>query len=226
MEYCVAIIWGLLCGGMAYAALDIEISKKIHLFYRTCIEGVNIKVLSRKQIYMTTGLIFVISLSAVIKILRDTSDILNISKMLLSICILTGSACFDYREHRIPNIFPIMMSISAIIILITGLAIQQEGAEAYMVSSAFATVGCAACLTIASLLTKQGIGAGDIKIMSALALIGGVSLVCSVLFFSVVSCSVVSAVYLISRKKTLKSSLPFGPFILFGFIISIFTSMY
>ena len=98
---------------------------------------------------------------------------------------------------------------------------SQEGATAYIFSSVFASIAVAIFMIVASLLTRQGIGMGDIKLLTALALLGGVNTIGWTLIFGVAVCAVAAVFFLITKKKTVRGTMPFGPFILIGYIITI-----
>ena len=140
---------------------------------------------------------------------------------MIALLCMTGAGCFDYRERRIPNIFPLIMTLSGFALLLLGVLIKQNGAVSYITSSAIAATGCALLLFLASVMTKQGIGAGDIKLICAFALLTGVYAVISMLFFAIVLCSIAAVIALVFRWKTLKGSFPFGPFLYFGVIVTI-----
>lgn len=224
MNIIFSMVWAIICGYLAVVTLDIDKAKKHKFFYS---EEKNVDItLKKNTIVIGAILAFVIAFSTSLKILIDVSDVVNVGKLLIILLILIGSACFDYREHRIPNIFPLVLSVSGIVFLIVGIVTKQEGAMSYVVSSTFATFGCVLGLIVASALTNKGIGAGDVKIMGALAFVGGVYLVCGVLFFSVFTCALIAVALLVTKRKTLKEVVPFAPFILMGYVISIFTSIY
>ncbi|MBQ8627784.1 MAG: prepilin peptidase [Agathobacter sp.] len=227
MSYFITIIVTIICGCLGAIALDIDYSKKIPVFYSKNLEAEEKEVrFEKSKIISIIAVVCFLSAICAFKIVASVSDPINLCKMLISLIVVVGSACFDYREHRIPNIFPLILSLSGIVLLVIGFIVQQNGAMSYVISSSFAAVGCAICLTVASALTGQGIGAGDIKLMSALALVGGVYLICGVLFYSVIICAIVAVILLIFRKKSLKEAVPFGPFILLGYVITIFMSIY
>lgn len=226
MEILLSIIIAIVCSYLAIVTLDIEKAKKYKFFYSQENDECEKISLKKRTIWGSTVLIFLVAFLTSLKILTEVTDVLNVCKMLIALVILTGSACFDFREHRIPNIFPLMLSISGVVFLILGIVIKQNGAMSYVVSSAFATFGCVIGLMVAAALTNNGIGAGDVKLMGALALLGGVYLVCGVLCFSVFACAIVAVFLLLLKKKTLKEAVPFGPFILIGFVISIFLSIF
>lgn len=163
---------------------------------------------------------------AAVMIFFHTEELLNRMRMLIALVCIAGAGCNDYREERIPNIFPLVMAFSGLVCLAAGYATSQNGAMYYIASSLIATVLVASCMSVAALLTKNGIGIGDIKLLSALALLGGIYTVGGTLFFGMLICFLTAIVLLLSKKKTIKESMPFGPFIFIGYMISIFASVY
>lgn len=227
MKYLIGIVVAIVCAALAYINLDENISAKIKILnlYKdkdSCPE----KTISRINIYILTGIILLAAFFACVSILMNVSDVLNIVKMNVALVCLTGAATMDYREHRIPNVYPLVLSVFGIICLGVGYFSDQEGAAAYIVSSVIATVGVAICLSLAMVLTKQGIGLGDIKLLCALALIGGVYTTCGTIFFAMTTCAVLAVILLVAKKKDMHSSLPFGPFVLAGYLVTIFASIY
>lgn len=225
MGYLIGFIVALISATLTYINLDEKISGKIKILNKHKDNCPEITI-SKMRIYILTGIIFIASFAACISIFMNVSDILNIVKMNISLVCLTGAAAMDYREHRIPNIYPLILAICSIVCLGIGYFSNQAGATSYIVSSVIATVGVAICLLLAKVLTKQGIGLGDIKLLCALALMGGVYAICGTIFFAMTVCAVLAVVLLATRKKNMQSSLPFGPFILMGYLITIFVSIY
>lgn len=227
MKYVVGFVVALLCAAITYINLDENLSGKIKILNKykdndNCPEV----IISKTKIYILTGIVFFSSFAACISILQNVSEILNIVKMNIALVCLTGAAAMDYREHRIPNIYPLVLAVSGIICLGIGYFSNQAGATAYVVSSAIATIGVAVCLLLAKVLTNQGIGLGDIKLLCALALMGGVYTICGTMFFAMTACAVLAVILLATKKKNMQSALPFGPFIFVGYLITIFASIY
>lgn len=155
------------------------------------------------------------------RLLVSTHDTLNVLKLSIALVCLTGSACVDYLEHRIPNLFPAVLAAAAVLLMTAGCLTGQAGAQAYIFSSVFAALASSVCFIVGSILSHQGIGMGDIKLISALALMGGVYIVGGTLFFSMTACALVSGYLLITRKKTMKEAIPFAPFLLIGYMMTI-----
>lgn len=199
------------------------------LFYRyKLISGKNPvddeNILSYTTIIVGTIIVVVASFFASIKVFSLTSEVLNICKLEIALICLAGSGSVDIREHRIPNFFPAVMAVSGLIILVLGLVLGQNGAVSYVVSSAYATAGTTVALLVARALSRNGVGLGDVKLLAALAVIGGVYTICGTLFYGMCICAVFALAMLLTKKKTINGSLPFGPFIYVGFVLSILTS--
>ena len=107
------------------------------------------------------------------------------------------------------------------VVLAAGFLTGQTGAFGYLQSSLFAAAVTAACLVVGAVLSHQGIGAGDIKLLAALGLMGGVTIVGGTIFFAMLPCALVSAGLLITKKKTMREAIPFGPFLLIGYMLTI-----
>ena len=226
MDYFLAVPVALCCGAAAYCTLNQEIADKIKLLHIMGMPAEKSKEMSGTQLRWLTLFMGIVCYGVAVMVLLHVNGTINRVKMFTALFCLAGAACNDYREQRIPNIFPLVLALTGLLCLGAGYLFSQEGAGAYLASSLIATVLVAACMTVAALLSGNGIGTGDIKLLCALALTGGVYTVGGTLFFGMSVCFVTAVILLLFRKKTMKESLPFGPFIFIGYMISVFTSIY
>ncbi len=227
MKYAIEIIVALICVTLVCINMDENLSSKIKILNKNQgKDSYSRNVISKKKIFALAGIVFLFSIAACYSIFQNVGEILNVVKMIIALMCLTGAAAMDYKEHRIPNIYPLVLAVSGIICLGIGYFSNQKGANAYIASSVIATIGVTVCLLLALFLTKEGIGLGDIKLLSSLALIGGVYTVCGTLFFAMTACAILAVVLLVTRKKNMQSVLPFGPFIYAGYLVTIFASIY
>ena len=227
MDIVVAILVALMAAGISYATLNKSICSKIRVLRPVMSEDhYESRDLRKANIVIMVLLIAISGFIAAYRIMQLVSNLLGICKMFVALLCMIGAACVDFREKRIPNFFPLTMALAAVVMLALEVILQQDGAIAYVTSSVAATVACALLLVLASILTKDGIGAGDIKLICALSLLGGIYVIMGTLFFGVIACSVAAIVLLLSKKKTLKGSVPFGPFLLLGFFASIILSIF
>lgn len=227
MKYLVGLVVALICAILTYINLDENLSEKIKILNKHKGEnGCSQTIFSTAKIYILVGIVFLVSFAACMSTLLNIPEILNIVKMNIALICLTGAAAMDYREHRIPNIYSLILALGGIVCLAIGYFSGQAEANAYIFSSVIATVGVAVCLLSARALIKQGIGIGDIKLLCALALMSGVYAICGTVFFAMTACAILAVILLATKKKNIQSVLPFGPFIFVGYLITIFASVY
>ncbi len=222
MNYLIAIITVAACFALASVTLDwgkLEHSRLLRPAQPE--ERAEAKRLSKAQVLVFSLLIAVGASVTMWRLLAMSRDLLNVAKLSIALVCLTGGACVDYVEHRIPNLFSGALALSAVGLLVMGFLLKQDGATAYVFTGVLAAAASTLCLLVGRALSHQGIGLGDIKIIAGLGLMGGVYIICGTLFFSMTICALVSGVLLLSKKKTIREGLPFGPFLLIGYILTI-----
>lgn len=217
---CVAAVVGSFF--LAWRTLDLKTVRSSRLLRSRHPEDKEIgKQLGPRQILALALLITLADTITVWRLFLIVHDPLNLLKLSLALVILTGCACVDGIEHRIPNFLSGTLALSALALLAAGFLTGQTGAFGYLQSSLFAAAVTAACLVVGTVLSHQGIGAGDIKLLAALGLMGGVTIAGGTIFFAMVPCALVSAGLLITKKKTMKEAIPFGPFLLIGYMLTV-----
>ncbi|MCI9370889.1 MAG: prepilin peptidase [Lachnospiraceae bacterium] len=133
---------------------------------------------------------------------------------------LVSSAIFDIQIRIIPNFIPLALLGAKIILVILQL-IGKQITWSDMIVNLFVAIICIIILLVISKITHDGIGMGDVKLLAAIGFVLGLELLWAVLLLSSLLCLLVAIILLISKTKTLKDSLPFAPFIMFGYMISI-----
>ena len=133
---------------------------------------------------------------------------------LLLIPLLILPTVEDIKTREIRNIHWILIVVSKSLLMI----IEKDKEELY--SSLFG-MGIALLIFIVSyLILKDGIGFGDIKLLSAVAFFLGSKLFLRALLFISVMSILFSSFLLAAKKVTKKTSLPFAPFILAGTVVT------
>lgn len=223
MDIIISFFITLMGIGVAMLGLDKAFADKVPLFCNSDPEETFVsKEITKIEKVIVLCVVSLLCFAAAMKIFERVSGTIGILKMLVCLLCLLGAACFDYREHRIPNVFPATLTIAAVVLLGAGVLSGQEGAVAYITTGVVAAVICGLILAVAAVITKQGIGAGDIKLICAVALIAGVYTVVGILFFGSILCSIFAGVVLLFKKKSIGSAVPFGPFLLFGYMLTLF----
>lgn len=132
--------------------------------------------------------------------------------------MLIFSTVIDYKTHKIPNWLVLSFFIEGTVLLVVEIILNSDDFLAVIVRCAAGLLFCLVLFYILSRLTKDGIGMGDIKLISVIGWIIGLSSALISILFSLICCSVVTAFLLATKRKKKTDSIPFSPFILAGYL--------
>lgn len=207
-----ALIWAACCAGAEAAAIRFELCPR--------------RPLSRRQ---TGGLL---AAAAVMGALGGwlaaprTAEPLDQLRLLLAMAALCAAAGADLLLRKIPN--RISLGLLGGFVLCTALdfLLRREQAAGLLLSGILGGAGLLAALGLCRLVSRGGIGLGDIKLFSSLSLVLGLYGGMSTLVLSQLAALLCAAALLISRRATLKDSIPFAPFFALGFLFCLFLGTY
>ena len=148
-------------------------------------------------------------------------SMLSMIKMTITMCVLSCIFITDMEFMIIPNICSVCMVICRLVIMLLEFIWLREEVIAWVLNSICAMIISLILLVIVSVLTRGGIGMGDVKILSSLGFMCGIRAVYFSVMFAFIFCAIVSTVFLVIKKKTLKDSLPLGPFIWLGYGVTV-----
>lgn len=150
----------------------------------------------------------------------------NLLRLVLLGTLLTAAAYIDALSHKIPNW--IVLCTAAVFAGCTVLDFVLSGTDAVpmALNSVLAAAVFFVVFFLVRLASRGGVGYGDIKMITAAALILGIYGTFSFLLVSHVLAAVAAIALLVSKKATRKDGLPFGPFFYLGYLITILTGMF
>lgn len=125
----------------------------------------------------------------------------------------------DFHCHKIPNFILAVGAGCRILFLILSVILYRTEAVTDLVMS---LVGCVASLLVMlliSILSRQGIGYGDVKLYACLGLYLGLMDTYYILFYAVFLAALYAAYVLLAKKGDRKTKIPFGPFTYLGFVL-------
>ncbi|MDF2568498.1 MAG: Prepilin peptidase [Sporomusa sp.] len=134
-------------------------------------------------------------------------------KLLVSSCFLIVIAFIDYDYQLILNKMLIWFAS-------TGLIINLYIGIVTILDMVIASVVGGGILLLIAIITKGGIGGGDIKFVTALGLWLGLKLTLLTIFLSFIIGGIGSVLLLAFKIKKRKDFIPFGPFIAIAAFIS------
>lgn len=150
----------------------------------------------------------------------------NLLRLVLLGTLLTSAAYIDALSHKIPNW--IVLCTAAVFAGCTVLDFVLSGTDAVpmALNSVLAAAVFFVVFFLVRLASRGGVGYGDIKMITAAALILGIYGTFSFLLVSHVLAAVAAIALLVSKKATRKDGLPFGPFFYLGYLVTILTGMF
>lgn len=147
-------------------------------------------------------------------------------KMALVHAVCACAALTDYKRCRIPNTLIVTGLVSRAVIYIAELFIAGEYFKSIIINDLLGFAIGFVMLFVIAVITKGGIGFGDVKLFGVIGLMAGSGGVFAILFLSLLFSSIVSVILILLRKKTLKSSVPMAPFIYAGFAAAVILGIF
>jgi leader peptidase (prepilin peptidase)/N-methyltransferase len=134
--------------------------------------------------------------------------------------ILIIITVIDLQHMIIPDILVIMILVSTIIYKLVSYLLYSNSPE--ILNSIGGLVLSSLLFILIILISKGGMGGGDVTLIGALGFILGIKKVFLTIFLSFILGAIISIFLLITKIKGKKDPIPFGPFIILGFFITVF----
>lgn len=147
---------------------------------------------------------------------------LKILRYLLLLITAFFIAWIDGEEHRIPNRILFWLTIGRAAILLAECIVYMPMAMVLVISSVLGMLSGLILFGTCYLISRGGMGAGDVKLFMVIGLFLGANGVSTVAFISVSAAAVYSAILWVRRRIGMKYTIPFGPFVYIGLIASMF----
>jgi len=160
------------------------------------------------------GIIYVLLYIFFYQVKLDFVFLALISSTLLAILVI------DLKEQLIPDVLVVIVLISSIIH--KALLHFLEGIPYPLTDSLLGLIIAGGLFLLIVFVSRGGMGGGDVTLIGALGFVLGVRGILMVIFLSFVLGSVISIFLLAARIKSRKDPIPFGPFIVISFYITLF----
>lgn len=133
--------------------------------------------------------------------------------------VLTVITFIDLKEMIIPDILVLIIFILAIAYKLIGYF--TLGVSPNLLSSIGGMFIAGGSFLAIILLSKGGMGGGDVTLISSLGFILGIKHILLTIFLSFLLGAVISIFLLAAKIKSRKDPIPFGPFIILSFYITV-----
>lgn len=139
----------------------------------------------------------------------------SLSSMLiaLSISVVIMIIYIDFKYYEIPNEYNSILTILGIAFVILNLSHWK-----YFVLGGIILF---AILLVFFILSRGGLGAGDVKMSFGIGLLMGSPYIIPFLVYTFLFAAIVSIVLLLTKKMSMKGRIAFGPYMAIGYLICI-----
>lgn len=166
---------------------------------------------------LTTGLLFVLVFlyNSNNTPALHSAGVLTLLTQLIVVSGLIAIFFIDLKHGIIPDIIVFPTTVIAFLYLLLN--------TQYLIPNTLSGLGAFLFFLSLFLLTKgKGMGFGDVKLSFLLGIFLGFPKIVAGLYLSFLSGAVISLILITLRKKTLKQTVPFGPFLVAGTIAAFF----
>jgi len=190
------------------------------------------KKISRQYplVELATGILFILVFNFQLQatnylVLVNFLDFFGFLILLLVSCLLLLIFVFDLKHYLIPDQLSYAAIISAAIyqlVRIANFGFRIENLK-MLLPFFYSALGAAAFFLFLVLVSKgKWMGEGDIKLAFFMGLFLGWPAILAALFLAFFGGAIIGLGLIVWKKKSLKSEIPFGPFLIAGTFISLF----
>lgn len=133
--------------------------------------------------------------------------------------VLLAVVFIDLKEMIIPDSLVVCILVLSVIHKAVGYF--AYGLPFGLLDSALGLLIAGGLFLIIVLVSRGGMGGGDVTLIAVLGFILGVKYILLNIFLSFVLGAIISIILLAAKIKTRKDPIPFGPFIVLGFFITV-----
>ena len=210
------IVGGVLAGILETVSVYL-VWKKYNIFeldYKKCKKAVVIILLALVSVFLSVMLLY-----------KGYKTIICFNIMILY-TILAAVAGIDFKTKTIPNrILLIGLILRVLLIGVEGV-FYRDGIRQTLVNSGIGFAFGLIFMLFLSIITKHGIGYGDVKLFAWIGLCVGLLDTYNILFYSVLVAAVTGIYLLLIKNKSKKMQLPFAPFVFVGTYIVLCLNMF
>lgn len=145
--------------------------------------------------------------------------------LILRLVLLTigfAAAYVDWKEKRVPNRLVAGFALAWLLILAPLVLYDPNAAISIGVNGVIGFVISAVVLLAVYVISRKGLGGGDVKLMSVAGLYLGYDGALSALLYGSVLSALTAIVLILRKKMTAKDSIPLVPFLYIGILITEF----
>lgn len=126
----------------------------------------------------------------------------------------------DCREMRVPNRLVAAMFSVWVLVMVPQLFLRTEKAVLLLISSAIGAVLSGALFLVVYMVSRRGLGGGDVKLMTVSGLYLGVGDILPAMLYGSVLAAVAGLTLILIKKIGPRDAIPLVPFLYIGMLLA------
>lgn len=223
---CAAFAFGMGIGAYFYARLRGNVRKMLHK-KKSILEGMSKAAFIRQgkempiSCWMALVAFAILAGAACFQMQECQLDILANIRVLAGVYLFLVAAVIDMQLKKIPNGLILSGLILAIVLTMLEWSFYRETFMMLLLSSIGGMLFFFLLFFVLSVALKQGIGMGDVKLVTMSGALVGLADTFYALVYGMLLCMLAAIFMLLFQKKSWKDSIPFGPFFYMGYCIAV-----
>jgi len=148
-------------------------------------------------------------------------DYVKAAKLTILVLLLAPTAYIDFKNRIIPDKVLIVGLFARIIFYPIEIFVGNKEVFEILLSDVKGVLLGGGVFLLGTLIVKDSIGIGDIKLYSIIGFFCGYSGTLASMIYSLLICFIVSIILLVFKKKDRKDTFPLAPFTLVGTFLAI-----
>lgn len=147
---------------------------------------------------------------------------LHTDLLIQNLLLWDGLVCLsvtDIKAKKIPNAVTLLLLVIRLIFMAWGIFYHHDNVKRTLLYSLVGLLFGGGFILICMIISKGGIGAGDLKIFAVIGLYFGLPGLIQIMVYSLFLSAICAIFLLLFRKKKMKSTIPMAPFILLGLTV-------
>ncbi|GHU93311.1 hypothetical protein FACS1894208_02590 [Clostridia bacterium] len=129
---------------------------------------------------------------------------------------------YDIKEKRIPNALVVLMLGAWVVMVVPHLLYDTASAIPTLISSIIGFAVAGVLFLLVYLVSRKGLGGGDVKFMAAAGLYLGFQNVLPAILYGAILSAITGVILMLTKKMGRKDAIPLAPFLYVGILLTIF----
>jgi len=181
-------------------------------------KGILTDLTGQKITLYCAGLMLIIPVWILLR--ADGSSILSVLNSVLLISLSYIAMIYDIKTKKIPNILVLIMAAGWLLLAAAVLITDTENGSKLLMDSMLGFLSGGGLFFMVYLVSRKGLGGGDVKFMAAAGLYLGFAGAIPAILYGTLAAALTGMILITLKKINRKDKIPLVPFLFIGIIIA------